>query len=102
MINTMHKKADLKSYGTHLAVIGEMDFSNITALYKKGVLELDQRSEIIFDFSQVTSTNSAGLALLVEWVKFAHQRKKSIQFKNLSLDLIAIAKIAGVDRLLGI
>lgn len=81
---------------------GELDFSNVEAVYQKSLAQWKNSSDICIDFSKLKSANSAGLALMVEWLKLANQQNKTIQFKTVSQDLLAIAKVAGMDKLFNI
>jgi ABC-type transporter Mla MlaB component len=43
---------------------------------------------------------SAGVSLLLEWVKFARQSGKTIEFKNISAQLLSIIKVSGIQFIL--
>lgn len=95
-----HAIADI-TFDQHQAVVtGTLDFSNVTTIYEKSLQFLQDNNAVTFDFEQLTATNSAGLALLIEWVKFAKANKKKIKFINLDKHLLAIAKLGSVDALL--
>ncbi len=79
-------------------VSGELDFSNVMSLYRKSLPQLEAREKLVFDFSQVKTSDSAGLALIIEWIKFAAVHNKSIQFNHVSSDMMSIAKAAGLDH----
>lgn len=96
----MQKQADIIFQNNKFLVSGELDCANVMSVYKKSLPQLENCRALEFDFSQLKSSNSAGLALIIEWIKFARQRNKSIQFNHLSTDLMSIAKAAGIDRLI--
>lgn len=50
----------------------------------------------------ITHSNSAGLALLLEWQKIARQKQLTIQYHNVPEQLLTIARAYGVDQLLSI
>ncbi|HLB42991.1 MAG TPA: STAS domain-containing protein [Gammaproteobacteria bacterium] len=79
---------------------GELDFFNITFIYEKSLSELKQSFPlVVFDFSGVHANNSAGLALMVEWLKYAKKHKKNISFVNLPENLLTIAKASRISQI---
>ena len=96
----MQKHADIKFQDHQFLVTGNLDFSNVIWVYKKSLLQMHHQTQLVFDFSGLKSSNSAGFALIIEWVKFAKQHHQSIAFTNLPSALLSIAKIAGLDKLL--
>jgi phospholipid transport system transporter-binding protein len=52
------------------------------------------------DLSSVTHADSAGLALLIEWVKWAREQHREIRFFELPKQIRAIAHICEVEELL--
>lgn len=83
-----------------LYVSGSLNFSNVMALYYKSLMHLSKCESIQFDFSHVKASNSAGLALIIEWLKYAKHHQKTIKLVNLNHDLLVIAKVAGLETLL--
>jgi phospholipid transport system transporter-binding protein len=90
-------KADITLQGNQFHVSGDLNFANVMSIYQKSLSQVNQCSELIFDFSQLTSSNSAGLALIIEWIKLSKQISKPIHFNHLPDDIMSIAKAAGVD-----
>jgi phospholipid transport system transporter-binding protein len=58
------------------------------------------RKRIQVDLSGVESTDSAGLALLVEWTGWARREKCKLTFTHVPRQAMALAKISEVDKLL--
>lgn len=83
-----------------LLISGEINFTTAAALWMKSLPLLAQCKNLLFDFSKVTSINSAALALLLEWIKYAKKVSKPIAFRNVSLQLQSIATVAGICSLL--
>lgn len=75
---------------------GNLNFSNVNLIYEKSLKELTSLQQLVFDFSEVQSNNSAGLALIIEWRNYAKKNKKEISFIHLPQNLLAIAEIAGI------
>ena len=93
--------ANLKWQEDRLILSGELSFANAMAIYEESLLELKNKKSFIFDFREVSASNSVGLALMIEWIKLAQKHGKPIQFINIPQDLSALAKAARLDALLG-
>jgi phospholipid transport system transporter-binding protein len=48
--------------------------------------------------SRVTNADSAGLALLIEWIKYTRSNRISLHFKNIPEQLLSLAKLSGFDQ----
>ncbi len=94
----MISQASITVENNHLMISGELNFSTVTGLWNASLALLPQQNELHFDFSKVTSSNSAGLALLIEWLKYAKQKNKVINFKNIPPQLLSIAKVSGIEE----
>ncbi len=92
----MSKAAIIADEKGQLIVSGELNFATIVGLWKQSLPLLTNRSPIDIDLSQVTLSNSAGIALLIEWLKYAKQNNKAITFHGISAQLQSIAAVAGV------
>lgn len=85
---------------SRLIVSGVLNFETVVTLWKQSLLLLMKYSYVDIDLSKVTASNSAGLALLVEWLKYGKQENKTIIFSGMPPQLQSIAKVAGVDLIL--
>jgi phospholipid transport system transporter-binding protein len=83
-----------------LQVSGDINFRTAVSLSKASLPLLAQCKSIIFDLSRVNNANSAALALLLEWIKYAKKNKKSISFEKLPAQLTSIAMAAGINQFL--
>ena len=52
------------------------------------------------DLSGVTQGDSAGLALLLEWINWAKHYRREIRYFNIPQSILAIARISEVNDLL--
>lgn len=82
------------------AVEGELSFATANTILKSSENQLAQYSNLEIDLSGVERTDSAGLALLLEWKAQAEARKASIKFVGLPDNLLAIAKTTEVVDLI--
>jgi len=92
--------ADIKVNNGKLYISGNLNFDSVVELWDESLPLLQNLQSLHVDLSNVTESNSAGLALLVEWLRYADQNKKTITFKYLPQQLLSIAKISGVDEIL--
>ena len=84
-----------------IAVRGELSKFTVPSLCKKAQ-EIIQSStqNLMIDLAGVTRTDSAGLALLLEWMTLASQKELQIHFKNLPDQLRKIAEVSDLDSIL--
>ncbi|HIC45238.1 MAG TPA: STAS domain-containing protein [Methylophaga aminisulfidivorans] len=89
-----------EEHSKRFVVTGEMtlESAKIALIESKGVF--DAVNDIEIDLQHVTQADSAGLALLVDWMRAAKKARKSIAFKHLPEQMDAIAKASGLDELL--
>lgn len=83
-----------------LIVSGELNFSTVVSVWNESQPLLAKYNVLSIDLSRITSANSAALALLLEWLKYAKRENKMISFKKTPLQIQSIASVAGVDQLL--
>jgi phospholipid transport system transporter-binding protein len=83
-----------------LIVSGQLNFATIKKLWKASLPLLASQTELHFDLSKVLSSNSAGIALLIEWMKYAKQHQKTITFERIPAQLQSIAAVSGVTSIL--
>jgi phospholipid transport system transporter-binding protein len=83
-----------------LVVSGSLNFATVVPLWNASLSLLIKKSFLRFDLSKIVSSNSAGLALLLEWLRYAKEKRKSITFENMPSQLLSIAVVAGIDKIL--
>lgn len=96
----MQMQADITFERNRLFITGCLGFANVMSVYNKSIMHLESHPEVTFDFSRLKSSNSAGLALILELIKFAKKQRKKIHFEHLSGELMSIAKAAGIDKMI--
>ncbi len=95
-------KAHVYCEGNQCFVTGNLDFSTVETLWKESLPLLAPLCEITFDLSKVTSANSAGITLLIEWLKYANREKKAISFANIPASMMSLAAISGIDKFIAL
>lgn len=83
-----------------LQVSGELSFINVPELVLMSQEYFKNSDGLDVDLAEVNRADSAGVALLIEWQRLAQKQKKSISFSNIPSQMMAIARLCGVDELL--
>lgn len=84
-----------------LAVTGELSFDSVAALREQGNTLLAAGSgPCRVDLAGVSFGSSAGVSLLLCWVREARARGRALQYLNLPAGMVEIARVTGVDDLL--
>jgi len=86
----------------HIVVTGELTFATARDARQLGLLVLEgsRAARLVIDCSGVTRTDSAGLAVLLDWLAWGRRKSRVIALENLPASLLAVAKISEVDGLL--
>lgn len=91
----------LRETGTDsFALAGALTFDSVPSVWQEGRRLFQGRSSITLDLTQVTRADSAGLALMVEWMREANLRKAAIHFRNIPSQMLAIARTSRLEHLL--
>lgn len=84
----------------HFSLSGEMSFDTAERILQASEAPFDEHTRLEIDLSGVTLSDSAGLALLLEWVTWANHTVREIRFSGMPDRVLAIAKTTEVDALL--
>ncbi len=84
----------------HFAVKGEMTFDTAEKLLRMSEDPFEEHTQLEIDLSGVTDSDSAGLALLLEWVTWANHSVREIRFTGVPDKIRAIARTTEVEGLL--
>lgn len=82
------------------AVSGEMTFDTAEKILRASEEYFEEHTQIEVDLSEVTASDSAGLALLLEWVTWANHSVREIRFTGIPEKIQAIAQTTEVEGLL--
>lgn len=96
----MTKKADIQFDDKRILVSGDLDFTSVMSVYKESLVFFVDHYTAVIDFKKVTSSNSAALALIVEWLKYAKTNRKKVKFTNLPEHLLEIVKATDTSPLI--
>ncbi len=84
----------------NLALVGELDFDSVASLLEQGLGKLNSATTLVLDLTGVPRSNSAGLALLLEWLEQGRRSGVDVRFANLPASLVEIARISNATDLL--
>jgi phospholipid transport system transporter-binding protein len=86
--------------GGKFALSGHMSFDTAGYILRDSEEMFEEHTRIEVDLFEVTETDSAGLALLLEWITWANHTVREIRFIGTPEKIDAIAKTTEVDHLL--
>lgn len=81
-------------------VQGDMTFSSVNGLLQRSYELFSTLEELEVDLSQVDHADSAGLALVLEWMAQASERNAKIVFTGVPDSMLSIARLCQVESLL--
>ena len=79
---------------------GVMDFHTVEDTLSKSRKLIDFNGKIEIDLQGISDTNSAGLALLIEWKSIAKQKGGSVKFSNIPDGIHRLATVCDIESLL--
>ncbi len=81
---------------------GELDFSSVPKIWPQLQRLIQQEPQLELSLAEVSSSNSAALALLLEAVQAAGSVNKSLVLQDLPADLMDLAVLSNLDDILGV
>jgi phospholipid transport system transporter-binding protein len=85
--------------GGHARVIGSLHFTTVSALLSAGVAAITGGRADVIDLAGVKASDSAGLALLIEWLSVAKSAGRTLRFDNVPSQLRQLARLSDVEEL---
>lgn len=99
----MADKISIEDEGTgRFRVNGPLTFDTVADAAATSQKLFADRQMLDLDLSGVTASDSAGLALLIEWISRAQRSQCHLSYSRVPAQVMAIAKISDVDKLLPI
>ena len=86
--------------GSRARVTGALHFITVSALLTAGVAAINDGRATVIDLAGVTASDSAGLALLIEWLSVAKSAGRTLRFENIPSQLQQLARLSEVEELL--
>lgn len=83
------------------AVTGELSKLTVPSVWRNANKLIQSATQnLVIDLQDVTRTDSAGLALLLEWMSLARKKDLQIHFRNLPAQLWDIAKLSDLEGII--
>jgi phospholipid transport system transporter-binding protein len=81
-------------------IVGTMDFAGVPALYRRGLELFASCDRVALDLSEISRSDSAGLALLLEWQRHARQAGQTLTIDSIPESLRNLARISELETFL--
>lgn len=81
-------------------LLGALSFDSVPALCARASQLFTELDSVQVDLQGVTRSDSAGVALLVEWMRVAREQERAIRFVNIPHQMLAIARVSSLDDIL--
>lgn len=82
-----------------LVVSGRLTIATVPAIFETGLQHLTSE-DLLVDFSQVETVDSAAVSMLLGWSRAAQRNKRTLRVSGLPVDLLSLARLYGVEELL--
>jgi ABC-type transporter Mla MlaB component len=83
-----------------ITLSGVVDHSNVMAILQQGCQFIKQHQNVRVDLAKVQRFGTVDLALLVQWWRYAQQHQYSLSFDLVSDDMLKMAEIHGIKKVL--
>lgn len=92
--------AHIERDGGGYRVYGELSFASVPDLQLASAGLFAGSGNIEIDLVGVQRSDSAGLALMLEWMREARRRGGAVKLRNLPEQMRALARLSGLEGLL--
>lgn len=82
----------------YFTIKGDLTFATINKNTITAINYPRADQTILIDLKEVVNADSAGLALIIEWLKISKQQQCTLSLINVPPQLQALAKISGIDE----
>ena len=83
-----------------LAASGELGFATAAVALPAGLALIEPGKDCTVDLAGITTGDSAGLAVLVEWIAVARARGVTLRYAGVPEQILAVARISDLEQLL--
>ena len=81
-------------------LMGDLGYATVSGLLQDTPPDFSTGNDIQLDLSGVTRADSAGLALLIEWLKASRGAGRSMTFLHIPAQMQSIARVSGLADIL--
>lgn len=88
--------------GRELSLTGELTLATVTSTYQQSLDYFQNEASVpkLINFANVTCVDSAGLTLMIEWLRLGKKQNTEIEFRNLPVQIKPLIKLFGIDNLI--
>jgi phospholipid transport system transporter-binding protein len=79
-------------------VSGELTFATVPAYLQGNGALFAGRGDLTIDLRGVMRADSAGVALLVEWLRLARAAGRTLRYRNLPPQVDALVRVSGLEK----
>ena len=79
---------------------GDLSYATAARALQAGLALIPHGGTCTIDLSRVNEADSAGLAVLVEWLATARARKATVHYVGIPTQILAVAQISDLDDIL--
>jgi phospholipid transport system transporter-binding protein len=79
---------------------GDLVISTVPTAWRRGTELFSGHHSVKLDLNGIRRTDSSGLALLIEWMRYATSHDKEITFINVPRQMLAIAHVSSLEKVL--
>lgn len=104
MMNNQQSPAQISLNGNTLVITGVLSLETIlvTLQAAEELIRSAEGNSLVVDLAQVIRSDSTGLSLLINLKRAAAKKAMQVQFLNLPRYMQDVARVSGVDGLLGL
>jgi phospholipid transport system transporter-binding protein len=78
-----------------------LTFASVAGLRDQGLKIIEAQSQgLTLDLKAVPAVDSAGLALLIDWLREARARSRALKYSEPSAALLSLARLSDVEKLI--
>ncbi|MDH5181583.1 MAG: STAS domain-containing protein [Gammaproteobacteria bacterium] len=93
--------ARIEKQDNRLNVIGELNSQTVPKLWRESSAVIKSAGEnLLFDLQGVSRSDSAGVALLIDWMRQARACALEIRFRNLPEQMLDIIKVSDLESVI--
>ena len=82
---------------THYPVSGVLTFDTVPDLFRQSAAWFAGSGDLLIDLAGVTRADSAGLALMLEWLRRARALNRPLRFTSIPAQVQTLIRINGLE-----
>ena len=89
-----------KKHDNEFELSGDLSFQTVPALSGRLHQLLNNKTSLVINLAGVQRSDSAGVALLVDWLRQAQQQQVDLQYSEMPEQMRSIASVGRLDEIL--